>query len=123
MKNMHTDQNIVNCPWCGTITKRLHRHLKEHQCNIPEHERKVKQKAVCEYCKKEYSSVKIMREHVKNMHSEVKEYICVRYQLNLLKHALKPISMAEKVSIRIDARKLLSIQYMIRHWYKKQDLN
>ena len=47
-------------------------------------------------------------------HSEVKEYICVRYQLNLLRHALKPISMAEKVSIRIDARKLLSIQYMIQ---------
>ena len=47
-------------------------------------------------------------------HSEVKEYICVRYQLNLLRHALKPISMAEKVSIRIDARMLLSIQYMIQ---------
>ena len=47
-------------------------------------------------------------------HSEVNEYICVRYQLNLLRHALKPISMAEKVSIRIDARKLLSIQYMIQ---------
>ena len=47
-------------------------------------------------------------------HSEVNEYICVRYQLSLLKHALKPISMAEKVSIRIDAKKLLSIQYMIQ---------
>lgn len=47
-------------------------------------------------------------------HSEVKEYICVRYQLSLLRHALKPISMAEKVSIRIDERKLLSIQYMIQ---------
>ena len=47
-------------------------------------------------------------------HSEVKESICVRYQLSLLRHALKPISMAEKVSIRIDERKLLSIQYMIQ---------
>ena len=47
-------------------------------------------------------------------HSEVNEYICVRYQLSLLRHALKPISMAEKVSIRIDAKKLLSIQYMIQ---------
>ena len=92
MKNMHTDQNIVNCPWCGTITKRLHRHLKEHQCNIPEHERKVKQKAVCEYCKKEYSSVKIMREHMKNMHSDVKEYPCeicgfkTKHKNNLVMH-------------------------------------
>lgn len=47
-------------------------------------------------------------------HSEVTEYVCVRYQLSLLRHALKPITMAEKVSIRIDARKLLSIQYMIQ---------
>ena len=47
-------------------------------------------------------------------HSEVKQYICVRYQLNLLRHALKPISMAEKVSFRIDAKMLLSIQYMIQ---------
>jgi hypothetical protein len=47
-------------------------------------------------------------------HHEVKEYICVRYQLNLLRHAFKPISMSEKVSFRIDDRMLLSIQYMIQ---------
>ena len=47
-------------------------------------------------------------------HSQVTEYVCVRYQLSLLRHALKPISMAEKVSIRIDTQKLLAMQYMIQ---------
>ena len=47
-------------------------------------------------------------------HADVNEYICVRYQLSLLRHALKPIPMAEKVSIRVDDKKLLSIQYQIQ---------
>ena len=37
-----------------------------------------------------------------------------KYQFSLLKHALKPMPLAEKVSIRIDSRQFLSIQYMIK---------
>lgn len=37
-----------------------------------------------------------------------------KYQFSMLKHALKPMSMAEKVSIRFDSRNFLSVQYMIK---------
>jgi len=42
------------------------------------------------------------------------DVIGARYQFSLLKHALKPMSMAEKVSIRFDSRQFLSLQYMIK---------
>jgi len=47
-------------------------------------------------------------------HFQVDEFVSTKYQLSTLKHALKPMAMAEKVSIRFDSRRFLSIQYMIK---------
>jgi cell cycle checkpoint protein len=45
---------------------------------------------------------------------QVDELKCARYRFSLLKHGLKPIAMSEKVSIRIDHRDFLCLQYMIK---------
>jgi len=37
-----------------------------------------------------------------------------RYRLGLLKHGLKPLTLSEKVSVRIDSRDFLCLQYMVR---------
>lgn len=37
-----------------------------------------------------------------------------RYKLESLKHGIKPISLSEKVSIRMDSRDFLCLQYMVR---------
>ena len=47
-------------------------------------------------------------------HFQVEEYISTKYQFSTLKYALKPMAMADKVSIRFDSRQFLSIQYMIK---------
>ena len=47
IKRKHTAANILNCPWCGRLTKDLDRHLKSNQCNIPEEERTKQQNITC----------------------------------------------------------------------------
>ncbi len=37
-----------------------------------------------------------------------------KYRLSMMKHALKPLPAAEKVSLRVDDRGVLCLQYMIR---------
>lgn len=46
--------------------------------------------------------------------ARVERAVSSKYQFSMLKHALKPMSMAEKVSIRFDSRNFLSVQYMIK---------
>ena len=45
---------------------------------------------------------------------QVDHAVTAKYQFSLLKYALKPMAMAEKVSIRFDSRSFLSVQYMIK---------
>lgn len=40
--------------------------------------------------------------------------VTARYRLSLFKQALKPLTLAEKVSLRVDDRGILCIQYMVR---------
>ena len=47
-------------------------------------------------------------------HFQVDKIVKAKYHYAMLKHALKPISMADKVSIRFDSREFLSIQYMVK---------
>ncbi len=37
-----------------------------------------------------------------------------RYKTSLFRHALRPVSLAEKVSLRIDRRGVLCLQYMVK---------
>ena len=42
------------------------------------------------------------------------QFVQHRYKSSLLKHALKPASLSEKISFRVDNTGLLCIQYMIK---------
>ena len=37
-----------------------------------------------------------------------------RYRLTMLKHGIKPLGLSEKVSVRMDDREFLCLQYMVR---------
>lgn len=47
-------------------------------------------------------------------HFDAQELITARYRLSILKHGLKPIGMSEKVSLRMDKRDFLCLQYMVK---------
>ena len=49
----------------------------------------------------------------------VEHFICSctstgRYKLGLLKHGIKPLGLSDKVSVRMDDREFLCLQYMVR---------
>ena len=78
IKRKHTESNIVNCPWCGRITKDLPRHLKNNLCNIPEEEReKLNVKMyVCNICPKQFKKQSSLLSHFKVIHEQVKDFEC-----------------------------------------------
>lgn len=47
-------------------------------------------------------------------HFEADQLVSTRYKMHLFKIALKPLPIAEKVSLRIDKNDLLCIQYMVK---------
>jgi len=47
-------------------------------------------------------------------HFKCSQPAAARYRLNLLKHGIKPLSLSEKISVRIDSRDFLCLQYMVR---------
>lgn len=47
-------------------------------------------------------------------HFHVERLTIAKYKLSVLKHAFKPIALTEKVSIRMDSRDFLCLQYMIK---------
>ena len=77
IKKRHTEVCPVNCPWCGALTKDLHRHLREKKCNIPEEERPKNARVTCEFCGKDLKDDDALGKHLKYMHDEnVKQYQC-----------------------------------------------
>ena len=47
-------------------------------------------------------------------HFSSSKVINAKYPMNLFKHSLKPLSISEKVSVRINKRDILCLQYMVR---------
>ena len=72
----HTESNPVNCPWCGGYTKHLERHLKMHQCNVPESERVIKERSKCPLCEKTFHKVEAMKSHIQSIHEKIKNFQC-----------------------------------------------
>jgi len=74
----HTEANVVNCPWCGRMTKDLERHLKNNLCNIPEEEKqKLNVKMyVCNSCPKQFKTEASLLNHFKIVHEKVKDFEC-----------------------------------------------
>ena len=73
LSKVHTSNNHVPCPWCGSVTKDLERHLKSMQCNVPEEERVFKPNVKCKYCDKEFKQGKI-KQHMRQVHELVMKY-------------------------------------------------
>ena len=47
-------------------------------------------------------------------HFDAQKLVSTKYKMHLFKSALKPLSIAEKVSIRIDKNDILCVQYMVK---------
>ena len=92
IKTRHDEGSHGNCPWCGTFTKSLKRHLQYAQCNIPENERIGLEKQVCEVCNKELKNKMMLQRHMNAAHGsgQVKNHFCDQcdYKSNS-KHNLK----------------------------------
>jgi len=73
--SVHSESNILNCPWCGRLTKDLNKHLRNNQCNIPEEERVFKPKVKCKSCEKEFKSIGKLNQHISQIH-ELKMNFC-----------------------------------------------
>ena len=77
IKRKHEEANVVNCPWCGRLTKDLDRHLKNNQCNIPEHERTNNNpQYACEHCNKTFKKEVALVRHFKIVHEKIKDFQC-----------------------------------------------
>ena len=76
IRRKHEEVNPVNCPWCGAYVKLLDKHLKEKQCNIPEEERKVKEKYPCQLCEKTFTFKQGLNTHMKTIHEKIKDFHC-----------------------------------------------
>jgi len=76
IKRKHTESTVVNCPWCGRLTKDLDRHLRNNQCNIPEHERTNTTKFECDQCGKQFRQQKTLINHFRAVHEKIKDFKC-----------------------------------------------
>ena len=81
VKRKHEESNVVNCPWCGRLSKDLERHLKANQCNIPEHERTIDEpKFACEHCNKMFKKEAALLRHFRIVHEKIKDFQCDQCQ-------------------------------------------
>ena len=81
VKRKHEESNVVNCPWCGRLSKDLERHLKANQCNIPEHERTIDEpKFACEHCNKLFKKEAALLRHFRIVHEKIKDFQCDQCQ-------------------------------------------
>ena len=59
------------CPHCGKEFKNLSEHIKVHHLGL-----KRRQPAQCDICKKVFTQKAHLKEHIRSVHEQVKEYKC-----------------------------------------------
>ena len=76
VSRVHEAAQVVNCPWCGRVTKDLERHLHNNQCNVPEHEKTKLPRISCHSCSKTFVKDVNLKRHNKIVHEKKKPYRC-----------------------------------------------
>ena len=76
ISRVHEAAQVVNCPWCGRVTKDLERHLHNNQCNVPEHEKTKLPRISCHSCSKTFVKNVSLKRHIEIVHEKKKTFRC-----------------------------------------------
>ena len=71
-KNIHTEVEMKTCQFCGGSFKRIDRHLQINNCGQEERKR-----SKCEHCEKTFVRKETMKKHIKIVHLQVRNKICM----------------------------------------------
>ena len=77
MQSRHKEHVMVNCPYCGKQVRDLNltTHIRTKQCDRPEEERTLV-RFQCDQCEKTFTHKKGLRDHIKNVHNQEKNFKC-----------------------------------------------
>ena len=80
MKNhfdsVHKKEVQTTCEFCGGVFKQLEGHKKRTKCGVQGNP--VREKVPCKQCKKSFSSIYKVKEHVDRIHNRVKNKFCTQ---------------------------------------------